>query len=294
MKPWIAGLNWKTCKPQAMEKNIKCLITALEECGIRQQFIDRNSNFFRADINGWKYFQINKTPFNSEVEYHICRDKMHSYTLLSPVVRMPKTLSFIDFGIHDKYKKYLKTPTLEHAIEEVETAFTYPVVIKMNGGALGDNVFKCNNRDEAEAAFQEIFRDSKNYDYVALAQEYIPAVEEYRLVCAFGEPVLAYKRGNAKGFNVKYWQQGEQAQLMTDAEKIAELHAFVKPTYQELDIGYAGFDIILAEDGTYSLIEVNSSPKTDNIVDSDGERCIIDMYKRVIGLYQQHLAITAA
>lgn len=185
-----------------MEKNIKCLVEACNNLGIKYEWVDKESNFLRIMLCGvWEYFRINKTPFNSEVVYSICKDKMHTFHLLSNTVRMPDTISFLDWKIDEKYRKYLKHPTEESVIREIKNKFTFPLIVKQNSGALGQNVFLCRDREETVNAINEIFNSgSKYYDYIALAQQFIDTKEEYRLICAFGKPVMTYKRGNASGF----------------------------------------------------------------------------------------------
>ena len=38
----------------------------------------------------------------------ICLDKAHTHALLSDNIKMPKTISFLDYNVKEHYKKYLK------------------------------------------------------------------------------------------------------------------------------------------------------------------------------------------
>ena len=272
-----------------MQKNTICLIKAAERLGLEYDYVDANSNFIKVKIAGsWEYFQSNRTPFNSQVQYGICLDKMHTYTLLSDQIRMPVTMSFLDWNVKQEYRKYLHYTSQDQAIAAVENQFDYPLIVKQNRGSLGTNVYLCANNDDIANAFGEIFnRNSSSYDYISLAQEYIYAEEEYRLICAFGEPVLAYRRGNAKGFNARYWEKGEQAILIEDQQLIDRLYGFVKPVYTVFDIGLAGFDIILGENGYEYLIEINSAPKVDHVIEGNGEDCVVTMYEKILKIYSE-------
>jgi len=274
-----------------MEKHIKCLIKACDNLNITFAPIDKESNFLRIDVSGkYEYFQVNRTPFNSEVVYCICKDKMHSYELVYDKINMPKTLSFLDCQVDEKYRKYIKHDSELAVIAAIESELEYPVVIKKNQGALGENVYLCRNRDDATTAIQTIFnKQSNTYDYIALAQQYIPTQEEYRLVCAFGKPVLTYQRGNASEFNKEYWLHGEDALLIEDLKLIDELYQFVKPIYSIIDIGFVGFDIIRGKDDKLYLIELNSSPRFDHIIDASGEKCVIEMYEKSLSLFSEKL-----
>ena len=269
-----------------MQNNIKCLISACNNLTIKYEPIDKENNLIRLYISGkFEYFQLNKTPFNSEVVYSICRDKMHTYELIKSHVCMPKTLSFLDWKVNEQYKKYIKRNSESTIINSIESEFDYPIVLKKNQGALGDNVFLCKNRNHCITALNTIFnKQSNSYDYVALAQQYIPTHEEYRLVCAFGKPVLSYQRGNACEFNKEYWLNGENARLIENQEIIDELYQFIKPIYTLIDIGFVGFDIIRGKDNELYLIELNSSPRFDHIIDGSGDKCVINMYEKSLTL----------
>lgn len=272
-----------------MQKNIKCLIQASKQLGINYQFIDEEQNFVALNISGHLiYFKISVTPFNPDIFSEICKDKMHSYELLHSVVHMPKTLQFLDYNTDEKYKKYLKYSSENAIIRKIEETFAYPLIIKRNKGSLGINVYLCQNMTDTREALQNIFEQkSKHYDYVALAQEFVPTQKEYRLVCVYGKPMLAYFRGNATDFNQQYWEKGEVATLITNQDLIEQLYQFVKPIFSVLDIPWVGFDIIKGKDNQFHLIELNSTPKFEHIIESSGEEAVIQMYAKALQIFSQ-------
>jgi len=276
-----------------MEKHIACLVKACRELGLAYEPLDREGNFLRVDIGGrWEYFQLSKTPFNSEVMHGICRDKMHSYQLLNGSVRMPRTLSFLDVELEKKYRDYLELASVDAILERIEREFRYPLVIKRNRGYLGINVYLCPDRTRALSALGAIFdQRSKHYDYLALAQEFVPTREEFRLVCAFGKPVLTYRRGNGRLFNARYWELAQQrASLVPDPGLEQELVEFVRPVYATLPIDFVGFDVVRSTEGKLYLLELNSSPRFDHVIDGNGQACVIEMYKKTLGLYLERRA----
>lgn len=272
-----------------MESNIVCLRQACARKGLDVQEIDKEGNFIRVRMhNGYEYFQLNRTPFNAEVVYGICQDKMHTYELLHESVRMPHTASFLDWKVDQKYLKYLTYSSEQAVIEEIERSFTYPVVVKKNRGALGENVFLCHDTEELEQALGSVFNpESKGYDYIALVQEFVSTSEEYRLVCAFGHPVLLYRRGKGgRDFNLRYWEQGEIAELLEDDALTRLLRQFVQPVFDVIKIGFAGFDIIRGNDGHLYLIEINASPKFDHVTESSGNEPVVEMYEQCLTLFE--------
>lgn len=268
-----------------MERQIQCLVKACEQAGYAYELIDREKNFLRVMLGRWEYFQINRTPLNSEVAAMICKDKAHSYALLSNVLRWPKTLAFLDFAIEEKYQHYVHTPLREAALQMMAEELNYPVVLKPNQGGLGLNVQLCHDSAAAADALATIFNQhSKAYDYVAVAQQFIPAAEEYRLVCVHGQAKLAYRRGRAAPFNARYWEHGEQAELIEESALITELQDFVQPIFAEIQLGLVGFDILRDAHGQLYLIELNSSPRFDHLILGSGEDCVIEFYRHVLAM----------
>ncbi|MEM9220084.1 MAG: hypothetical protein AAGD25_37875 [Cyanobacteria bacterium P01_F01_bin.150] len=274
-----------------MEKQIFCLIKACEQLDIKYDFIDKENNVVRVHLpSGLNYFESNKTPFNTEVMFGLFKDKMHSYELLNSCVRMPKTISFLDFNVSEKYKKYLKNYSILSIIDEAFTSFDLPFIIKSNKGSFGINVYLCETNENVYTALTKIFdKNSKDYDYIALVQEFIATKEEYRLVCAFGEPLLVYRRGNAKRFNARYWENNEKAQMIDDRKIVDELFDFVRPVFDKIKIGFVGFDIIRREDDELFLIELNS-PRFDNLLNNNGHESVVNLYVRALELFMKKQA----
>ncbi|OHU85000.1 MULTISPECIES: ATP-grasp domain-containing protein [Pseudoalteromonas] len=268
-----------------MENNIKCLTQACDAVGFEYEFIDLDQNFVRVKMDqGWQYFELNKTPFNSEVAFCVCKDKSHTYQLLKNIVRVPKTLDFLDFNVATKYSEYKHCNSVAAALVRIDEELEYPIVVKRNKGALGDNVFLCQDALETEAALKAIFNhQSKSYDYLALAQQFVATKAEYRLLCAYGEPVFAYRRGNAaSAFNAKYWESGEQAIHVTDEALFKQLADFVAPIHNEFPMGWVGYDIIVDDKNEMYIIELNASPQFNNFIETNSIEPVIELYKKAL------------
>ncbi|MCY7295286.1 ATP-grasp domain-containing protein [Alteromonas sp. a30] len=272
-----------------MEKQISALTQACEQLKLDYRFIDKEQNVVQVAMPwGYEYFQIGRTPFNKEVVWGLLRDKKHSYDLFHDCVTMPQTLAFLDPSVPEEYRNYSQFDSIDAITRNIESTLDFPVVIKPNAGALGMGVYLCQHASEVEQALTHIFnKQSQHYDYVALAQTFVPTQREYRLVCAFGEPVLLYQRGNIIGFNAQYWHKGEKAVHIENATLMQRLTEFVRPIYQKLEIGFVGFDIIESDDNTLYLIELNSSPKFNNFIAANGSEAVIQMYVKTLNLFTQ-------
>ncbi len=269
-----------------MELEIACLTEACQDMELDYQFLDRENNFVSVNINGdTLHFQINRTPFNSQVMASICWDKEHSYALFKDSIPMPKTLGFLDYGVQNIFQKYLIYKSIEKIIDRIEQEFSYPVVIKKNRGSFAINVFLCHNREEVKESVKTIFdKKSKEYDYIALAQKYIEPQREFRMVCFRGEALLTYERvsDNAK-FNAGYWQSdNSEAKHITDSIIIADLVSFVRPAFDISGLDYVGFDIVMGKDGSFYLLELNSGPKYGNFAEYNGKKPVVALYKRIL------------
>lgn len=275
-----------------MERQISALTQACDHLKLDYRFIDQEQNVLQLAMPwGYEYFQIGRTPFNKEVVWGLLRDKKHSYDLFHDCVNMPQTLAYLDPNVPEEYRHYSQFNSLEAITKNIASSLDFPVVIKPNAGALGTGVSFCRNEKETYQALSQIFnKQSHTYDYVALAQRFVSTQKEYRLVCAFGEPVLLYQRGSTTGFNAQYWHKGEKAIHLDDISLIKRLTEFVLPVYQNLDIGFVGFDIIQTEKDELFLIELNSSPKFNNFIIANKAEPIVDMYIRTLELFIQKKA----
>lgn len=267
---------------ERMKRNIQCLIQACQQQGYRYEIIDKEQNFVRIFLaQGWEYFVLNRAPFNSEAFHAICKDKSHTYQLLNNMIHMPTTLSVLDFGVRGEYRQYLEYDSVDAVLQAVHTQLQYPVIVKPNQGALGEQVHLCANDSDVRTALGHIFNEhSRYYDYMALVQQFIPTQAEYRLICLYGEPMFAYSRGNAATFNVKYWEHNEHAMLVDDIDLMQELHAFIAPVDRTIKTGMVGYDIIRGKDQALSLIELNSSPQFDHFLQANDAAPVVDLYRQ--------------
>jgi len=269
-----------------MQHHIRCLTEACKQLNVDFSFLDEEQNLVELQIHQKSFlFHSNRTPFNTEALAGICLDKGHTWQILHPHVRMPTTLAFMDINVPPKYQHYLRYHTCEAIIAEIENTLTYPLVVKRNRGALGSNVFLCQDRAEVVTALSRIHNKAlPGYDYVALAQEFIPSQQEYRLICFRGEPVLLYERyagGNL--FKALYWEHSEgRPVLVEDEALIREQMAFLKPMFQRLCPGYVGVDLVRSASGEWVLIELNSGPRVDHFIEFNGPERVIAMYIRIV------------
>ncbi|MEG4573385.1 alpha-L-glutamate ligase [Microcoleus sp. N3A4] len=271
-----------------MLTNIEILLAACEELNIPYEILHHSQNLIRIKHREENYYFVNyMMPFNSASIAQIFKDKEYTYQLLSGKINTPRTLGFVTPHCEEKYKKYLSFPDIESIVLEVNKNFAFPVILKRNRGAGGNNVFLCKTIEQIKEALEIIFNiDSKNYDYVALAQEYIEIAREYRAVFCKEKLVLLYEKDKSQAkfagnLSPLHWE-GAKAKHIINPNLMSEIEDFVKPVFAEMAINYAGFDIALDKNGQYWLIEINSTPNYDIFVRDNDRQIVVTMFKGVL------------
>ncbi|PSB52713.1 alpha-L-glutamate ligase [filamentous cyanobacterium Phorm 6] len=271
-----------------MLTNISLLLEACRELNIPYEILHPSQNLIRIRHGGEDYFFVNyMTAFDSGSLAQIFKDKEYTYQLLKAQINTPKTLSFVSPHCEDKYKKYLSFPNIESIVLEVNKNFAFPVIIKRNRGSGGNNVFLCQSGEQIKEGLEIIFNvNSKDYDYVALAQEYIEIQHEYRAAFCKEKLVLLYEKDKSQAefagnLSPLHWE-GAKAQHITNSRVVAEIEDFVRPVFAEMAIDYAGFDIALDTKGAYWLIEINSSPNYDIFVRDNDRQIVVTMFKDIL------------
>lgn len=273
--------------------NIRCVIEACTRLQISHQIYDANQNFVEVQIKNKPYIFANfSTPFNSDSVSYVCKDKDFTYKLLKDTIEMPRTLSFFDPGYENEaYKKYISHKDHNSIVEEIVKTFNFPIIVKMNSGSMGKNVFLCNTRSEILTALQAIYKkDSPLYDYVALAQEQIQIKREYRAVVFEGKIMLLYEKDFSQATYVDNLSPLHQANSKTihilDEILLEEINTFIKPIFGKFNIQFAGLDVILDSTGKLFLLEINSKPGFSYFAKDNGEDLLIQMYTNIFTLIQ--------
>jgi glutathione synthase/RimK-type ligase-like ATP-grasp enzyme len=270
--------------------NIKMLLEACKRLDIGYEILHPNQNLVKVKICDREFYFTNySTPLTPQSIAEIFKDKQYFYQVFRDVVKMPRTVSFISPYCDQKYKEYLQFSTIEEIIAEIESNFELPIILKRNRGSGGNNVFKCSDLLQIRNALDHIFNvNSKNYDYVALAQEHIHIVKEYRSVCLNQEQVILYDKDFSQAeftgnLSPLHWD-GAIAKQVTNHETIAAIAEFIKPIFQKMPIAYVGLDVAIDDRGVYWLIEANSHPNFDIFIRDNGEDAVVQLFEKILKL----------
>jgi len=264
------------------------LIQACQDSSITYEILHPNQNLVKVIISDREYYFTNySTPLTPQSVAEIFKDKQYFYQVFQDVVKMPRTLSFISPYCDEKYKEYLQFSSIDEIVAEIEKKFEFPIILKRNRGSGGSNVFRCHDLQKMRKALEYIFNiNSKNYDYIALAQESINIVKEYRCVCLNGEQVILYDKDFSQAkftgnLSPLHWE-GAIAKQVSDSQVTQAIAKFIKPIFQKMAIAYVGLDVALDDQGSYWLIEANSHPNFDIFIRDNGEEAIVQLFQKVL------------
>lgn len=273
-----------------MQINIECLKKACEQEKIEYKIIHEAGSFIRVFKND-NYFDFiaNQTPLNSQAASKVSIDKEFHYEILKNHSRMPKTVSIFYPEASKKYEKHKDVTNYIESADKVEKELSYPLVLKMNRGSRGLNVFVVNNREELIQKLKIIFnKDSKDFDYVALAQEMIQIKNEFRVVFLDNEIKLVYekvkgKNKNSSKINISPLHTDEsRAELVVDSELINRIGEFIEPVLRESGLRYGGLDVAVDINNELVLIEINSAPSFDYFIRDNGDLKIVELYRDIL------------
>ena len=177
--------------------------------------------------------------------------------------------------LHDAFN-YQKVPSLKtvvvadqanETLEQLEEAFTYPLVLKMPEGSFSKGVFKVSNRDELAAKLTELFE----YSALVLAQEYMYTEYDWRAGVLNGRAIYACRylmaRNHWQIYNhdAKRFFSGGFETLPTFELPKAVLDAALKAC-KTVGRGLYGVDVKEHQGKAY-VLEVNDNPSIDHKVE---------------------------
>jgi glutathione synthase/RimK-type ligase-like ATP-grasp enzyme len=270
-----------------MLSNIRILLAACKNLNISYDILHPNQNLVRVKLNKYYHFSNYSTPFNTQSIAQIFKDKEYTYQILKESINLPRSISFLSPFCDEKYQQYLEFQTIPAIVESITASFDLPLILKRNSGSGGNNVFLCRSQPEISTALSTIFNiHSKNYDYCALAQEYIQIKNEYRVIFFNQELLLVYEKNIAAAkfagnLSPLHWE-GAKAKYIDNPQVLSEIENFTQPIFQELEVNYAGLDIAVDQKGTYWLIEINSHPNYDIFIRDNGDQKVLKIFEKLL------------
>lgn len=264
------------------------LIKACKKLGIKYEILHKDKIIVKVHLNPPLFFIHHYKAFDREDISKICKDKDITYTLLEGKINIPKWKAYLDPNCPEQYKNYIHYKTREEIVEDISHSFSLPLVIKMNRGSQGKNVYACNSVKDIREAIVRIYdRSSVNYDFILIAQEYVKIFKEYRVNVYKKKILFAYEKNidSARytgNISPLHWENSK-AVLIRDENLLNRIDAFIQPIFNEIPVNFAGIDIALLENGEFILIEINKSPGIARFVKDNGMDEVVKMYEVILG-----------
>jgi glutathione synthase/RimK-type ligase-like ATP-grasp enzyme len=271
----------------------RLLTQAAKELKIPYKIHDEIGDVVSFDFAKDQFFVITTTPFNDSSIMKLCRDKDLSHDLFHKSINMPKTIPFMDPKYTGKFKRGRLHASNKEIANHIEQEFNYPLVLKMNSGDQGKNVFVCKDRKKVLYALGKIFNKTrKDYDYIAIAQEYLNIKYEYRAVFLDKKLILLYEKNTDDVKKTKkispLHQSGAKAVWITNPKTQQKFIDFSKRLLNDFKcLRYTGLDIVITKENEMFLIEANTQLGFSYFVTHNGEEPIKEMYKKVIKTLQK-------
>ncbi|MCB9805992.1 alpha-L-glutamate ligase [Candidatus Nomurabacteria bacterium] len=266
--------------------NLQILRKVCEELSIPYEVKDDFGNFVEVKKDGKSFFFVHcNTPFNNDGSKFVAKDKEFSYTIFGKSLHMPQTKGYLDPNVDEKYSIFTKHKSHKEIIEDIESNFKYPMIIKMNAGSQGRNTFLCKKTRDVKRALKNIFnKKNKNYDYIANVQEFINIQKEYRAIWFMGQIVFVYEKVcEVKRENISpLHNDGAKAVLVEDEKVFSEIKSFLSQTEHLKDFEYLGLDIVIDENNQIRLLEINSHPGFSYFIRDSGEDEIVGLYRKML------------
>jgi len=177
--------------------------------------------------------------------------------------------------LHDAFN-YQKVPSLktqfvtdanESTLDQLEQAFSYPIILKMPEGSFSRGVFKANSRTELKSLLDDLLTDSA----LVLAQEYLYTDFDWRIGVLNGRALYACRYYMARNHwqiynhgSSRFFSGGFDAMATFEVPRRV-LQAALKAA-SVVGTGLYGIDV-KEVDGRAYVLEVNDNPSLDHGVE---------------------------
>lgn len=207
------------------------------------------------------YFWLNKNPFNDSFIFLLGQDKfLQSQIFQNLNIQIPQT--FFSF------------PQKNNLVPELQ----FPLVVKPNNSSFSKGLSLVSNAKELNSVL------TNNPDQKWIIQQYIQG-QEYRVVTVNDKIMLVYpKIGNARFYNSII--QDYRPKNLNQPKLVELFQPIVNKLFSNLNLKFAGLDIIIDKQGTPFLIELNANPVCYYYNLENGREDFTQVYLELLKEYQ--------
>ena len=177
-----------------------------------------------------------------------------------------KVKDYVLFDVADlPIPRTINTSNEEDFIENCNE-LGFPVIVKHSGSGQGLGVYKLDDVNEVEDFVDKLKESGKKFK-TYLIQEFIPYVQDLRIVVISGEVVGSMQRIPAEGsFKANFSQGGTVKKIDIDDET----RDLAKKAALSTEAFNAGVDVLITADGSKYILEVNRTPGFEGFEQATG------------------------
>ncbi len=209
---------------------------------------------------------------NSQVSTYIAQDKVATFELLDDlnINAVPHHL------LSSMLKQDVEVSNLNKHFKRYKE-----LVIKPNRGSRGESVAKFNNPVES------LNHIKNNYSISWAASPYINIRREIRIVILKGSIVFAYEKfdpvtiNGLKMFNLNL---GAKAKSLMAEDISEQIQLLAKQSMKAIGLNFGAVDIVLDENDTSSILEINSAFSLEHyaLISPENRRSVVNFYETII------------
>ena len=196
-----------------------------------------------------KYLEKFFPVYNSAESTKICDDKMSTLLHLNNIVKIPKTISSPLCYLDELDKK-----KADEFVNYVKDNLSFPMVFKQCYGSLGKQVKLISNIKELKETYYS------SYMIPHIYEEYLSKHKgnDYRIIVIGNKVIAAMNRINKKDFRSNIYLGGNGVDVTNSVSK--DIKNIAIKANKILNLDYSGVDIMLDNNDSPTLLEVNSNP----------------------------------
>ena len=278
-------------------ESLACIAMASQRSGFECQRVSDNDNVFMLKTDDRPlYFLRNKHPFNDYVSARLAEDKGYQFELFTRSgLPTPKTEQIFNPFADDRFNRYKTHQSVDHAVDDIESRFSYPLLVKRYRSSVSQGVFLESDGASLRARMRMLFENSGYLDNILLIQSFVRG-PEYRAVASQGELLLAYEKQCEEGLSPgrlnPLHQTTGRAVKLTSPERLGAMEELTRRVSKVIDLGFYAIDFIDGRDG-FSILELNPNPFCYFYNRDNGREDFVSIYEFLLDKYVARRAGTS-
>lgn len=163
---------------------------------VRIEIINNQTQIYVADRDICEYDFVwikspwNNRPFANAITVHLDARKIPHTEVEVERSKLVDNVHFAENNVNLPNTFYCVTKRMADNIEHIERVCSYPVIIKVTRGSLGEGIFLAKKRSELKHIIEYKLGKAKKY----ICQEFIPNDYDYRIIVSGQDRILSAEK----------------------------------------------------------------------------------------------------